>query len=1207
MTTPIKHLANFVSTVFQPARVLTDVVINPNNESAARVNSVRSEIEQATAAYARRNYPAAIAHYKTAQGLCYQLLNPGHRFDHFVALDRLVHPVGMDIELGLASAGLKLIQGMQPDVVPPTPPVRVTVDLPVLDSLANAGFVLKAAGALDQVTLGTTLLTKGRADEAADVLSAAVTLMADDQHDVGLKATAMLNLSVAQLARGDAEGAARTATQAAGVFRDAGDQLGEAQALQATGVAQARFGQDAESGQSLAQATELFKAATGADQTAPEPGPAQPANPGGPIVAGPFRAPLGPILRRRGLDALRAGGGPQLEFANAVAVAAMADAVHNVGVVDTPSREIAATALPTTDVAALQFIDGADTSRISVRWPGGETTFAGLEVDRLDTPVALAHDWQVGIPVGPDVAPIQWQAEQRPATASLIDAVYRPRIAAAKIESLIWWFDSEATTAAYLSHVYSYVIPVGLGDCYHHAGNFDRAEEYYLQAAGYTYLNPALEAPGLWIKLAVNALEQGDAGYRREDVDSAKAAYSKVVRSDGTADPQAALYNLAAFAATAAEATTVLGDPGAAPDTVNPAVVQVMLTILARWEYLNAGLDFYGLTFTPVFTFEYLQNAARAFAQQSIQAEREYINFQAQAEAEAATRRDLENSLSLAGLEAAAQDQLAAAAASDAQAAAAAVNLAQLRVANAKEDRDAYRDAGYWQYISQSIATAHGAHEDWYEGEIRDLARQMEQGSWSGDHGKLAAAATLLGGQKSYEYQLGRMQNQIEEMQATLPIAEAQRNAALGRQRAAQWQALAAHRRVDMVSDAIAAFDNEVFTPELWTRMALLVRDISRSYQQWAIAAAKLMERAYNFENDTLLQVIRPEYGVPSTGDLLGSDLLMRDVESFTYHELAHVTKKVSNLKDVVSLRNEFPFQFRGFMRTGTMTFETSLHDFARLHPGFYGQRLAGVEVQVVGLLPPEGVRGTLRGGLVSRYSLADGTEKQRVHSLDTAALSEYTLRGDSYVYRADLRQLGLFEGHGVATTWQLDLPRGSNNLDYRLITDVQLVLYYTARYSDDLRDAIVATPPQPGEDVHVRDFAVRYDFPEAWYELLRSKSVAWTLDPTYLPRNEQGFTLKSLAVSLVAPDGTPVDGVDVTVTVPGQAAVTRTTDANGGVAAESGNDLADVMGGALIGEWRLAIEPPIGSPLLRPDGSLDPAVLRNMTLIAEYQFAYRV
>ena len=39
------------------------------------------------------------------------------------------------------------------------------------------------------------------------------------------------------------------------------------------------------------------------------------------------------------------------------------------------------------------------------------------------------------------------------------------------------------------------------------------------------------------------------------------------------------------------------------------------------------GLDFYGLLPSPIHTFEYLQSVARGFAQEAIQAEREFMNF----------------------------------------------------------------------------------------------------------------------------------------------------------------------------------------------------------------------------------------------------------------------------------------------------------------------------------------------------------------------------------------------------------------------------------------------------------------------------------------------------------------------------------------------------------------------------------------------------
>jgi hypothetical protein len=209
-------------------------------------------------------------------------------------------------------------------------------------------------------------------------------------------------------------------------------------------------------------------------------------------------------------------------------------------------------------------------------------------------------------------------------------------------------------------------------------------------------------------------------------------------------------------------------------------------------------------------------------------------------------------------------------------------------------------------------------------------------------------------------------------------------------------------------------------------------------------------------------------------------------------------------------------------------------------------------------------------------------------------------------VFRADVRELGLFEGHGVATSWELDLPRGSNNLDYRLISDVQLVLYYTARHSQALRDTVVNAPLLPGEDVHVRDFALRYDFPEVWYQFLRTRDASWAIEAAYLPRNEESFRTRSVALALIAPDGTPLDGVTVTLGLPGQAPLTLVTDATGAISAEGGNALEQAMGGQVLGDWSIQIAPPDGSPLLNPDGSLNAGVLQNIALIVQYQFAYR-
>src|SRR5262249_48967260 len=162
------------------------------------------------------------------------------------------------------------------------------------------------------------------------------------------------------------------------------------------------------------------------------------------------------------------------------------------------------------------------------------------------------------------------------------------------------------------------------------------AEEYYLQAAQYSYINAALEVPALWIRLANNALLWGDHLYKQEQLDECKQVYAKLVTQEGKAPASgSALYDLPVFAGPAADAGRVfasLDDPGAAG--VNPGIALPIVTVWGRWQYLLAGLDYYGTSFTPIFTFEYLQQVALGFAQQAIQAEQEYVNFQVHAEAE---------------------------------------------------------------------------------------------------------------------------------------------------------------------------------------------------------------------------------------------------------------------------------------------------------------------------------------------------------------------------------------------------------------------------------------------------------------------------------------------------------------------------------------------------------------------------------------------
>jgi hypothetical protein len=1161
--------------------------------------------------YRSRRYQDAIREFKRAQSIVYRLLNPQHSIDQHIADDRIMLPVGKAIERSLADASLRLVENIRKDVAPPAAAAAVAgvAVPPDLAAYQRLGFQLEGMNPSinAKIAQGADLIKSGNGAQAVDTLNEAIALIgsAGDATSRAALAAATLNLSSAQLAQGDANQGIASARRAAEMFQGLQDDLGRAQALHNQAVALQLAGQPQQAKPLFDQAVALFTTVNARwNPTAATAAPASPTTPSpvgmGPAInppsiasASPALEPLsGPAIATRlnvpAASAVTAGALGAKLSASALSAAAVAPAIR----VNPASIQL----------TSLRFILARDANTVALRWPGAAGGWAGAALPNPAESAASKESWSVGILTGKVVTPLVWTNGNRPDSAAFLNAVYQPRTQGTVLEALGWRPTGLGEGAAYLTHVYGFVIPQSLGDCYQAAGNYERAEQYYLQTAQYSYLNPALEAPGLWTRLARNVADWGDALYRDERLDEARAVYSKLIQSDGKAAATSALFTTPSLAQPAAQALALIQDLSLRTST-NPAISLPILTILARWRYLNAGLDFFGTSFTPVFTFEYLQQVARGFAEQAIQAEREYVNFQVQAEAEAATRHELQGALTLAQAQVQVSQAQLAASQADTQAAQLSVGLAQLRAQQAQQDREAYRVAGYWEYKAQSIAAAHGAHSDWHGDEIRRLAADMEKGSWEGEYGKLAAAATLLGGQKSYEYQLGHMDRVVNEMNAMIPITQAQLASAQAREEAARLAVEAAEVRRDLTADALAAFENEVFTPELWAKMAEAMRDLSRDYQYWAIRSAKLMQRAYNFETDSSLSIIKSAYPATATQGLLGSDYLLRDIESFTYQYLVHTRGKTTNLKEVISLSNEFPFQFYDLQRTGKTTFETSLLEFDRRNPGFYNQRLSSVEVEMIALMPPGGVHGYLRSGTISRYRTESGEEKTRIHTSDTLALSEFTNRGDAFLFRGDPRMHGLFEGHGVAGTWELALPKRSNNLDYRLITDVRLVFYYTAQFSPALKDALLARAPLPGEMIHVKNLQPRWDFPESWYSFLDTLRLEMDVTAAYLPRNETNFRTDKIAIQILTAANQTAENVKITLTLPGKAPATLITNAQGAVATEAGNAFAAQMGGPLLGTWLIQIEPPAGSPLLDLNGRLNSKVIAHVSIVAQYAF----
>jgi hypothetical protein len=257
--------------------------------------------------------------------------------------------------------------------------------------------------------------------------------------------------------------------------------------------------------------------------------------------------------------------------------------------------------------------------------------------------------------------------------------------------------------------------------------------------------------------------------------------------------------------------------------------------------------------------------------------------------------------------------------------------------------------------------------------------------------------------------------------------------------------------------------------------------------------------------------------------------------------------------------------------------------------------------MEIVGLLPDTGLNGTLSAGGVTSFRKKDNTAGRRVHQVDTMALSSFLLRNDMFLYGTDTGVRGLFQGIGLGSTWQLHLPKRSNDFDFRRIFDVNLIVYYNAKYDLALRTTVLALPPRPGEMTLLRNFAMRQDFPDAWYGFYRNGAADFQFERTRLPANQTSFKVKAMNFRVMTRPGVSNSNIQVRIMAPNGNNGTANTDAMGVVSTEL-PVLAAIAGVDPVGAWRVEV---LGGPSLMDGGTLKFDRVYNLQIGIEYSFDY--
>ena len=773
-----------------------------------------------------------------------------------------------------------------------------------------------------------------------------------------------------------------------------------------------------------------------------------------------------------------------------------------------------------------------------------------------------------------------------------------------------------------LARFFFHDIPLGLADCLVQIEqDYDQAIAYYLRVADYAFEIGELPiaAPALWLRLAEAHLARGDAAYRTNNGERARAHYEMILK-DGQPPADSPLYDggLGIMIAKVRSWLLMVGQgPGALAATPPARHLAALAKTQQRLFQLDANLDVFGndVAWRPIFSFSYLRDVARGFAQVAAQANREYVANIQRAEDQTQNVRQLEQAVAMGEAGEALEQARLEEVRREVSAARAAEELARARAELAARNLEKYRDLGYdITVLDRAIA--------WSNAAVGPNQPQIYSGiEWLGISAKtrnredLLWELTRVRSQRAFEIELDRLSNVVAELEEAAVVAQRQSAAAAARVSTANANVEAARWRTQFSRENLTAAESRELTADVFFDLAVFARQTAQIYLDRAISAAKHMELAFNFEHNTETERIRADYGdLGGAGGIYAADLLLRDIDAFTHELLGEAMAKDQLIVEAISLRREFPLQFLEFLQTGRMVFQTTLDQFHSAMPGSYNGRIKRVDVDFMALGRGADVRASLSCAGTSSFRDATGAVRRKVHPSETLLVSPLAMQGSvSDVLRAQVRpnQLNLFENVGLGCSWRLEVPLRANDIELHKAADVTLLVTYVCRHDVGLEAQDIAAQPETGKaemSLGLRDQG-RSPLDEPIWGVLETRGEAtFRIDPRWMPRNFRDPKVTAITLVCARKDGRAqplrvrfagegIGSLDQVIE-PEPSNVTRVERP------EAPGPFYD----ALLGQaWRLRLDP-AENPNLRGDGTkaLNLGALDDISVVFAFDHKYR-
>jgi hypothetical protein len=384
-----------------------------------------------------------------------------------------------------------------------------------------------------------------------------------------------------------------------------------------------------------------------------------------------------------------------------------------------------------------------------------------------------------------------------------------------------------------------------------------------------------------------------------------------------------------------------------------------------------------------------------------------------------------------------------------------------------------------------------------------------------------------------FQHDMGQKDKQITDQQ--YKIALDQQKVVLQEQAIANLQQQHAQATVNFLA---TKFTNV----ELYEYMSGILQGVYSYFLQQASAMARMAQSQLAFERqEATLSFIQADYWQPpsdrsNTGNsnapdrrgMTGSARLLQDIYELDQHAFATNQRKLQ-LTKTISLAQMAPFEFQRFRETGVLPVATTRQLFDQDFPGHYLRLIRRVRTSVIALIPPtQGIKATLSNTGVSRTTISGSAFQDVVVRRDPQAVALTSPMNATGLFELDTQPELLlpFEGLGVDTSWEFQMPKAANFINYDAIADVLITIEYTALSDAVYRNQVVQ---QLNRDFAAdRAFSFQQQFSDSWYDLHNPEQIEpakrfraeFSTANTDFPLNLSSLKISNLVVYFVPNDG---------------------------------------------------------------------------------------